>query len=167
MSGVNFFFMLNTLCIILPHNLRQFPFLSPPPQPTQCTTTKRICRSLGSDRHVEVYDCVAPPQALNDANTKMTTYSAAANISANNCASRDTSKLLLQGCHRHCYRPLLRNPEMCKGEIDPSAWTEEFPAIFHLHLLLRCRLRLRHRNCYLPLLGLRTKMTGTQRNTDT
>ena len=60
--------------------------------------------------------------------------------------------------------PLRRNPDTCKGAIDTSAWPEEPSTI--PHLLLQHRLRLQRQNCYLPLLRLQTKTTGTQRNTD-
>ena len=142
--------------ITLPHNLRQLPFSSPPPA-EYASTNDRLRRPLSSGGHVKSYDCVAP-RLPNEAGMTMTTYPTTADLSANHHASGEVSVLLLQGRRHHCYRPLRQNPEIFKGSIDTSAWTEEYQTILQLLIQLQ--------NHYLPLLRLQTKTSGVQRKID-
>ena len=83
-------FILNPFYITLPHNLHQLPFSPPPPQPTECASTDRVCLPLGSGRHAKSYDRVAP-RPPNKADMKTKTYPAEDEISANHRASGDAS----------------------------------------------------------------------------
>ena len=80
------YFILNPVCITLPHNFCQLPFLLPPPQLTECATADRVRCPLGSGGHAKAYYRV-DPQPLNNSDTTTTMYPTAADLSANHHAS--------------------------------------------------------------------------------